>query len=870
MLKRIIAFSLILGLMVPLGVHYTDINFGVTMVQAKEKTKKVKGVKIKETKVRQMNTKQLEKLLNRIDKAREKGDGAKVKMLKQKYKNKKKNLKEKWKESLKNPDLSKAEKKLLREEFKAQKTALKSLNEELKKDLDRKLSQSITPQELESIEFVEPNFLYELQGFTDPRYAEQWGLQSVGVSGIPKEQNNTEDTIVVAVVDSGVNFSHPDLGANKWVSSTCVDANNEPIPGGCLNGGYDFVDNDNDPFPTDNINHGSAVASVIGAETNNGEGMASVGQNDVQIMSVRACCTAEGFFEVSEIEEGIRFAVNNGAQVINASFGGPTYSQQLEDAIQYAEDNGVLVIAAAGNYATDNDTSPMYPANLNQTHTNVLSVGSTTSWDHLAYFSNFGVNTVDIAAPGQDVLVAVPTHYYQALSGTSFSAPLVSGVVAQMMQGSDWDYLNIKNLLLQSVQTLPSLDGKVSGSKVLRFDIPEIETPPTEEEENNTGNGNTGEGTGEETTDPEPEITDEEEAQIDEELTEEEQIQVKNTCKGLPKKEKKKCKKQKKLQKFCSKEKNYETKKCIKFRGETTTAILPNSVIGDLIFHHEDHLTGSNVDTDSSGNVVQLLDYFPYGGTRVDEHSNDYQNDYKFTGKERDEETNLDYYESRYYNSDIARFISVDPWEGDMNDPQSFNKYSYVFNNPIKYVDPTGEEAEIFIRLEGPLKAKSFNLSEQFGHSMIRVNDRFYGFAPTRSDPVTDVQDYSSSQFGRVYNGQNWNSMVLNTTEQQDQKIVNYYEELKNSGQESITGEYRFRTNNCTQICHGALQEAGVLPRMPRAFAPRVLYEGLKALSTVETLLETVDSDYDRLTTKFNSKNIDSDQDDSSDDDSDD
>ncbi len=113
-------------------------------------------------------------------------------------------------------------------------------------------------------------------------------------------------------------------------------------------------------------------------------------------------------------------------------------------------------------------------------------------------------------------------------------------------------------------------------------------------------------------------------------------------------------------------------------------------MIGDLIFHHEDHLTGSNVDTDSSGNVVQLLDYFPYGGTRVDEHSNDYQNDYKFTGKERDEETNLDYYESRYYNSDIARFISVDPWEGDMNDPQSFNKYSYVRNNPVKYVDPSG------------------------------------------------------------------------------------------------------------------------------------------------------------------------------------
>ena len=86
-----------------------------------------------------------------------------------------------------------------------------------------------------------------------------------------------------------------------------------------------------------------------------------------------------------------------------------------------------------------------------------------------------------------------------------------------------------------------------------------------------------------------------------------------------------------------------------------------------------------------------MLDYYPYGDTRLEENSVDYENDYKFTGKEKDKETGLYYYESRYYDSSLARFASVDPWSGDLSDPQSLNKYSYVRNNPVKYVDPSGE-----------------------------------------------------------------------------------------------------------------------------------------------------------------------------------
>jgi RHS repeat-associated protein len=100
-------------------------------------------------------------------------------------------------------------------------------------------------------------------------------------------------------------------------------------------------------------------------------------------------------------------------------------------------------------------------------------------------------------------------------------------------------------------------------------------------------------------------------------------------------------------------------------------------------------LSGASVDTDESGSVVALNDYYPFGDTRIE--SGEYENDYTYTGKERDEDTELLYYEARYYNSNIGRFISIDPWSGDITDPQSLNKYAYVRNNPLKYVDPEGE-----------------------------------------------------------------------------------------------------------------------------------------------------------------------------------
>jgi RHS repeat-associated protein len=109
------------------------------------------------------------------------------------------------------------------------------------------------------------------------------------------------------------------------------------------------------------------------------------------------------------------------------------------------------------------------------------------------------------------------------------------------------------------------------------------------------------------------------------------------------------------------------------------------------VFHHDDHLTGSNVETDINGDMIELLDYYPYGSIRINDKTGNYKNNYKFTGKELDDATGLYYYGARYYSASLGRFVSVDPWFGNLNDPQSLNKFTYVRNNPLKYTDPTGK-----------------------------------------------------------------------------------------------------------------------------------------------------------------------------------
>ena len=127
----------------------------------------------------------------------------------------------------------------------------------------------------------------------------------------------------------------------------------------------------------------------------------------------------------------------------------------------------------------------------------------------------------------------------------------------------------------------------------------------------------------------------------------------------------------------------------------TNIPIVNATATEQIIFHHTDALSGTSIDTDANGNIIEAVDYYPFGEIRVDQKSTTYENKHKFTGKEFDKSDNLYYYGARYYDPLIGRFINADTVDGDLSNPQSLNKYSYVMNNPLKYVDVTGNMAEL-------------------------------------------------------------------------------------------------------------------------------------------------------------------------------
>jgi hypothetical protein len=170
-----------------------------------------------------------------------------------------------------------------------------------------------------------------------------------------------------------------------------------------------------------------------------------------------------GAGSTSDAIGAIYYAVNNGAQVINNSWGGGNYSQALHDALAYAYANNVTVVCAAGNYKSNNDTAAMYPANYPVP--GLISVGATTDWDTLASFSNFGVSKVHIAAPGVAILSTKKNNTTGFMSGTSMAAPFVAGLAAMVLrEAPNLSGFQVKNLLLDSSETLASLNNKIARS----------------------------------------------------------------------------------------------------------------------------------------------------------------------------------------------------------------------------------------------------------------------------------------------------------------------------------------------------------------------------------------------------------------------
>ncbi len=278
------------------------------------------------------------------------------------------------------------------------------------------------------VRWVEPNRQFapsSLTAPTDSFFRQQWALRDARV---PRAwRTSVGGKVTVAILDTGIDASHPDLAGNLWTNSGEVAGNGVDDDG---NGfvddvhGADMVNGDGDP--ADGLGHGTAVAGIIGGRGNNRAGVSGVAWR-VQLMPVKVL-PDQGYGTTATLVAGLRYALSNGARVINMSLNGADRSLALEEAIAAAEAQGVLVVTSAGNDGADRDSVPSYPASIASPA--VVSVASSNRSGRLGFGSAYGASSVDIAAPGDNILTTDPGGRFGTHSGTSFAAAYVSGAAA--------------------------------------------------------------------------------------------------------------------------------------------------------------------------------------------------------------------------------------------------------------------------------------------------------------------------------------------------------------------------------------------------------------------------------------------------------
>jgi len=352
-----------------------------------------------------------------------------------------------------------------------------------------------------NVAYAEPNYYYDLDVIpNDTHFGLLWGMHNTGqnVNGTTGTDDKDIDAleawdittgagrVVVAVIDSGVDGSHPDLSANLWTNPGEIAGNGVDDDG---NGyvddirGWDFTNKDNNP--ADDNGHGTHVTGTIAAVGNNGIGVAGVAWN-VKIMALKSF-RADGRGLTSDAILAIAYANLMGADVINNSWGGGPYSQALFDMIRASS---AVVVCSAGNSGQNNDLIPHYPSSY--TSANILAVAATDPNDNLALFSNFGVTSVDVAAPGVNILSTLSTTTvagggYDYKSGTSMAVPFATGVAALLkakshpsgisdnssnssVTGSGLSNLEIIAKIKETVDSVDSLNGQIAtGGRINAF-----------------------------------------------------------------------------------------------------------------------------------------------------------------------------------------------------------------------------------------------------------------------------------------------------------------------------------------------------------------------------------------------------------------
>ncbi|OGL91752.1 hypothetical protein A3H12_00540 [Candidatus Uhrbacteria bacterium RIFCSPLOWO2_12_FULL_47_9] len=326
----------------------------------------------------------------------------------------------------------------------------------------------------------------------DIYFHEQWYLQKIQVPLAWQTTTGSND-VIVAVLDTGFDLNHPDLEENKWINTDEVPDNGIDDDG---NGfvddreGWDFVEDDHTPEPTIGetydegaVSHGTVIAGIIGAATNNQKGIAGINWH-VKLMNVRILDNM-GVGNSNTAREGIKYAVKNGAKVINLSFTGFNDDPELESVIQAANAAGALIVAAVGNTeggGVNVDDTPIYPAcdGHGQADNGIIGVASTDKTDTKSTFSNYGATCTDISAPGEDILSTVYQNsaqapfakgfYQDSWSGTSMAAPMVAGSAALLYAANPRltppQIKNVLRLSADPVQVTGPASGKMGAGRL--------------------------------------------------------------------------------------------------------------------------------------------------------------------------------------------------------------------------------------------------------------------------------------------------------------------------------------------------------------------------------------------------------------------
>ena len=352
------------------------------------------------------------------------------------------------------------------------------------------------------VEYAEPNFIYTTDGPrfldegaklpTDTLFPQLWGLHNTGQKDAKGnegfedadidaleawETTQGDKNVLVAVIDTGIDYTQEDLAANMWINAGEIADNKiDDDENGFIDDiyGWDFANSDNDPM--DDHSHGTHVAGTIGAIGNNEKGVIGVSPN-VRLMASKFL-GASGSGTLAGAVLAIDYAVKMKAQILNNSWGGGGYSQALADVIEKAHKNNVLFVAASGNDSTNNDVIKHFPSSYE--HPNVLAVAATNNQDVLSRFSNYGFKSVHVSAPGENILSSVPGNAYKVMSGTSMATPHVVGIAALLLAvDPTLTPVVLKERLMKTSDEILSVRRKVASSgRVNAFNAVHDKIPP--------------------------------------------------------------------------------------------------------------------------------------------------------------------------------------------------------------------------------------------------------------------------------------------------------------------------------------------------------------------------------------------------------